>query len=245
MSGKGWLTTELVHVSGFEQKGEELWVQVNGWQSLELTLAAPWNPRLPRVQRYESAFASMKALPEGGGLLGGLGGRFTPRGEVRTGTLTLCQRTGFTDCAPETKAFGDQAAEIAACFAGADHERQHVIFEGASRCELEDLDDASGPGGKREACLCAAVTKSAGASASRGRSRLIVEHEAKDIAGKPRPEIRVVEASTNLHSDADWHSSGQKGQPPVYRLTVDNVDSVAPALARCALPAGSLVVAQV
>ena len=245
VSGKGWLTTELVHVSGFKEKGEELWVQVNGWQSLELTLAAPWNSKLPRVERYESAFTSLKALPEGGGLLGGLGGRFMPRGEVKAGTLTLCQRAGFTDCAPETKAFSDKAAEMAACFAGADHERRHVLFEGASRCELEDLDDASGPAGKREACLCAAVAKSAGASATRGRSRLIVEHEAKDLAGKSRPEIRVVEASTNLHSEADWHSSDKKGQTPVHQLTVDNVDSVAPALARCALPAGSLVLAEV
>lgn len=245
VSGKGWLTTELVHVSGFKEKGEELWVHVNGWQSPELTLAAPWNPKLPRLERYESAFTSLKALPAGGGVLGGLGGRFMPRGEVKAGTLTLCQRAGFTDCAPETKAFSDKAAELAACFAGVDHERRHVIFEGPSRCELEGLDDPSEPGGKREACLCAAVTKSAGASASRGRSRLIVEHEAKELAGKPRPEVRVVEASTNLHSEASWHSSDKKGQPPVYRLEVDNVDSVAPALARCALPTGSLVVAEV
>lgn len=243
--GKGWLTTELVHVSGFEDKGEELWVQVNGWQSPELTLTAPWNPRLPRVERYESAFTSLRALPAGGGLLGGLGGRFTPRGEVRAGTLTLCQRVGFTDCAAETKAFSDQAAEMVACFAGVDHERQRVLFEGASRCELEDLDDTSGPAGKREACLCAAVAKSAGASATRGRSRLIIEHEAEDLAGKSRPEIRVVEASTNLDVDADWHSPDKEGQAPVRRLTVDNVDSVAPALARCALPAGSLILAEV
>ncbi len=245
VSGKGWLTTELVHVSGFKEKGEELWVQVHGWQSLQLTLAAPWNPKLPRPERYEGAFSALKALPAGGGLLGGLGGRFMPRGEVKAGTLTLCQRAGFTDCAPGTKAFGDKAAEMAACFAGADHERRHVIFEGASRCELEDLDDTGGTGGKREACLCAAVAKSAGASATRGRSRLIVEHEAKELTGKPRPEIRVVQASTNLHSETDWRSSDRKDQPPVYRLEVDNVDSSAPALTRCALPAGSLVVADV
>lgn len=245
VSGKGWLTTELVHVSGFKEQKDELWVQINDWKAPVLTLAAPWDPKLARVQRYDAAFASLRVLPDYAAGLGGLGGRFVAQGEVKVGTLTLCQRSGFTNCAPGTQAFADRAAEMAACFAGADVASQRVIFEGASRCELEGLDDTTGPDGKREACLCAALGKSAGASASKGRSRLVISHEATDLTGKPRPELRVVDATTNLHSDADWYSSERKAAVPVYRLSVDNVDAPSPALARCALPAGSVVVAKV
>jgi len=58
-----------------------------------------------------------------------------------------------------------------------------------------------------------------------------------------------VEASTNLHAQDDWHSmrheeGGKKRYTSVRRLVVDNLDASAPALARCSLPAGSLLVAE-
>jgi hypothetical protein len=248
-SGNGWLTTSLMHVLGFKDQPEQLWVELSDWQGPKQTLAAPWDPKLDRVARYQRAMSVLAPLP-GAGALGGLAGTFTPKGEVTVGELTLCQRHGFRDCVPETKLFTDRAQELAACFTGVDEERRMLIFDGAKRCEIEDLNDTTGLDGKREACLCAAFAKSAGATASKGRWRLALHYEAKDIVGKPRPEIRAVEASTNLHAEDDWHSmrheeAGKSRYTSVRRLVVDNLDAARPALARCALPAGSLIMADV
>ena len=249
VSGQGWLTTDVIHVSGFKTEPERLWVQLSDWQTVKHTLTGGWDPKLERVQRYEQAVAALVPLPEGGGLLGGLGGRFVPRGEVTVGALTLCQRHGFHDCQPATKAFTDRASELSACFAGADDERVKLLFEGSARCELENLDDVKGAAGRREACLCAALSKSAGVTATQGRSQLVLHYEAKELVGKARPELRVVDASSNLHASDDWHTverkvDGKSNYSSVRRLQVDNLDALAPSLARCGLAAGSLVVAE-
>lgn len=244
---QGWLTTSLLHVSGFRDKPEELWVDLSNGRGPERTFGSLWDRKLARVARYQHAFASLALLP-GAGLLGGLSGTFTPKGEVTVGELSLCQRHGFADCVPETKSLTDRAAELTACFAGVDEERRDVLFEG-KRCELENLDDLGGSDGKREACVCAALGQSAGVNASAGRWRLSLHYEAKDLVGKARPELRVLESSTNLHAEDDFHSltrqeNGKTVHSSVRRLTVDNLDQVRPALARCALGPASLLVAE-
>jgi hypothetical protein len=53
-SGHGWLTTALVHVSGFKNQPEALWVQLSDWQSVQTTLRG--RGAQPALARYERAF---------------------------------------------------------------------------------------------------------------------------------------------------------------------------------------------
>mgnify|MGYP000647399098 CR=1 FL=1 len=66
-----------------------------------------------------------------------------------------------------------------------------------------------------------------------------IAFDAPDLVGKPRPTVRVVEATTNLGSDRSW-THGEGGIPAVYRLSVDGEEHLAGALARCAPPPGTV-----
>lgn len=251
--GKGWLTTDIVHVAGLAGgKGEALWVQLfEGERAAVTTFEAPWNPALGRVDRYRAAFAGL-VRAEGGGLLGGLSGTGSGKDALREGPVTVCEHR-FLSCDPGSIDWKDRAGDLAACFAGEDDVARDVLVQGdagAPRCEIENLDSTDGREGAREACLCRALVASAGMGRRPGRRTVRVHYEAPDLADKPRPELRVIEASTNLHATDDWRTTwrmrdGKKQYDSVRRLAVDNLDALAAPLARCAVPAGSVVVADI
>jgi hypothetical protein len=79
-----------------------------------------------------------------------------------------------------------------------------------------------------------------------------VKHEPADLVGKPRPELRVVDASVNLVGELDFHNlpatpSADPKKPAasktVRRFAVENLDALAAPLARCAAPAGTVALA--
>jgi hypothetical protein len=99
-----------------------------------------------------------------------------------------------------------------------------------------------------EACLCGALSSPPGPARARALATRPA-FEAKDLLGKPRPEVRVVDASSNLHAEDDWHSlqredKGKKTYSSVRRLTVDNVDALRPALTRCGIAGDTTLVAE-
>ncbi|MDI3285638.1 hypothetical protein [Polyangium sp. 15x6] len=251
---EGWLTTDVIHVAGIAGgKGEELWINIlPRTGGPDVTFQAPWDPKLGIVDRYRTAFASLVRDDGAAGLVGGLGtlGWARDTSVLREGPLTICENRNFGQCEPGTIDWKDRAVSLAACFANDDDVTRDFLVQGDAGgryCEMENLDFRDGREGAREACVCQALVGSAAISKRPGRRTIRVRYEAPDLAGKPRPEIRVIEASTNLHVEDDWHSmeqvvDGKKRYSSVKRLVVDNVDSLQAPLARCAAPAGSLVV---
>jgi len=248
---QGWLATTLLHVASMEGKPEELWVQTVGWGGAEqATWAAPWNSKLDVVDRYRVAFFALTRYEDGGGIIGDLLSG-SDKGALREGPVTVCETKDWDACEASSSAWKDSAGGLAACFAGEDDVTTEVLVRSdgpAPRCEIAYLDAAEGRAGQREACLCGALTASSAFRTRPGRRTVRVRFEAPDLAGKPRPELRVLESTTNLDAEEDWHlpRRGGKGDAPsVHRLVVDNLDALAAPLARCAAPADRLVVADV
>lgn len=250
---QGWLSTDMLHVAGLKGQREELWVQIVGaFNAEQATFTAPWDPTLDLADRYRTSFAAL-ARNDDVDVFGGLGASGSEQGALREGSITLCETKPFGACDEGSAAWKDKAGEIAACFAGEDEGRTEVLIQGDStpaRCELAGLDALDGREGKREACLCRALTASSAMRAKAGRRAVRVRFEATDLAGKPRPELRVVESSTNLGTETDWHSikterEGKTEQHTVQRLVVDHLDGLAAPLTRCAVPAGSVLVADI
>ncbi|WP_437930245.1 hypothetical protein WMF37_13765 [Sorangium sp. So ce291] len=246
----GWRWTEILRVGGLPgSSGEQLWVElVGGGNTAMVTFGGALDPTAAPLARYLKAFAALERKPDGGALLGGLAGG-GGAGAVTEGAVTLCEQVPFSACRPETSSWRDRAAALAACYAGEDAAADALLIDApAARCEIADLDDVEGPRGKREACLCAAVRSSAGLQAAGGRRVLRVDYAAPEIAGRPRPELRVVDATTNLHAAEEWHATRSadvsRVSRSVHRLGIDNLDALAPALARCEAAPGGLVVAQ-
>ena len=250
---EGWLTTDVMHVFGTPNSPEQLWVSVagSGPRAPDITFKSLWKREPSRMDRYRAAFASLVRQPDSASadlLLGALAGRASRKNHVTVGGLTLCESKLFGACTPETKALSDVAPQLTRCFSGADDDARELLFEGKARCELAGVDDPSGPDGKLEACLCNALGGSAGVRGRSDRRLLDVHYEAPDIQGKPRPELRVVEASHNIFADSDWRSLRHEDHDKttytsVRRLVVDNLDGLQAPLARCALAPGSVVVA--
>ena len=247
--GEGWLTTELVDVSSAEG-ASELWVRLFAADDSEVALfTAPWSEALEPAARYRAAFAALVPA-EGASLLGGLMAEGDDTAALRDGPVTLCEEPSVEGCAAHSAAWKDRVAELRACFAGDDAGETTLLVEAgtAPRCESVDLDDPSGPGGAREACLCRALTTSA-AFAATSRSHLRVAFEASDLAGKPRPELFVIDATTNLDSESAWHrrpgGPGGNEERAVHRLEVDALDALAAPLARCAPPPDGTLVAEI
>jgi hypothetical protein len=72
--------------------------------------------------------------------------------------------------------------------------------------------------------------------------------EASDLKGKPRPELRVLETSTNLDARDEWHTlrgvkEGKPTSTSVRRLSIQDLDAAQAPLARCAVPRGAVVIA--
>ena len=253
-SARGWLTTEVLHVFGTEGKPEELWVQVLGAHHLDaVTWTAPWDARFDVLDRYRASFAALARQQDGGGLIGGLAASGSGQGALREGPVTVCETKRFGACDAVSAAWKDRAGELAACFGGEDEVAITALVQGdraPARCEIAGLDAAAGREGEREACLCRALTASSGLRAGAGRRTVRVRFEAADLAGRLRPGLSVIEASGNLHGEADWRSirserEGKTAYRSSQRLVVDHLDALAAPLARCAVPAGSTVVADV
>lgn len=248
----GFAYTNLLHVSGARGSSEELWVEIVRWNGPEMTFTSVWEPKLDLYARYERAIGTLKLSPDAGGLLGGLAARGNRVNAAVKGPVTVCEEVSFGACSKESERWIDRADDVAACYAGEDAVESEVLLEGGaptSRCELTNVDDLEGKDGKREACLCKALTASAALRDKARRWVLRVIYEATDLAGKARPEVRVVDATTNMHVEDDWHAverlvEGKVVSAPVYRLAVDNVDGFAAPLARCAAPPGAVVVAE-
>lgn len=247
----GWLTTAVLHVSGSRGRGEELWVRITGWHNADLmTWLAPWDPKLDLMNRYRAAIAALTPHEDALGL-GGLGVAGSDKGALQEGPITVCEARHFGACDATSSAWKDKAGELGACFANEDDAEAEVLIQGdapPALCEMIDLNETEGPLAQREACLCRVLTGSSGMSAKPGRRAVRVRFEAPELAQKPRPELRVIEASTNLSSDADYHSirterDGKTHYEPMYRLVTDNIDALAAPLARCAMPGGQIVVA--
>jgi hypothetical protein len=245
---ENWRFTTITHVLGGRDTPEELWVEVRDRARTDLVLSALWNPKLPQVERYRSAFAAMAPKPGMAGILGGLGISGRRRDSVQAGELNLCETRDYFACSKNTAKLADVAPQMSTCFAGSDVANASLVLEGAG-CEISGLDDIEGPEGQRERCLCKAVRSSSGFAPTSGRRRIMLSYEAADLAGKPRPELRIVETSTNMRPQVDWHpvTSNQDGKvtrTSVRRLAVDNVDALAAPLSRCAAPPKSLAVVE-
>lgn len=235
---EGWSRTSVFDVSAFEGRQAELWVVVNGFEVHE-TFTAPWSADLDPIRRYEAAFASLRR-DDAAGLLGGLGSR--PKYAAGSDGVSFCEGDSF-ECAPESKSWVDQSSAIARCFEGSDESSMKLLLDASTtpaRCEAANLDDVGGARGKREACLCDAARASSAIGRTPKRRRLAVAFQAPDISGKPRPTVRVVEATTNVFSDSEWTSVD--GGRSVRRLAIDGDDGIAPAITRCAAAPGSLLV---
>lgn len=249
---QGWLTTKLLDVGGFKNSSDELWVELyEGPSNILATWTAPSNRRLGLMDRYKASFAAL-VLNEDAAVLGGLGVRGSYEGALEEGTITVCEKKDFGACDPISKVWKDKAGELSGCFAGEDATVTEVLLEGgaAARCEIVDLHVNDGRSGAREACLCRSLMASSGLSAKAGRRVIRVRFEAADLAGKARPEMRVVESSTNLDSEVDYHSirterEGKASYFSLRRLVVDNVDALADPLARCAGAEGRSVMAEI
>ncbi|MEZ4220395.1 MAG: hypothetical protein R3B13_05645 [Polyangiaceae bacterium] len=243
---KGWRWSEVMFVHGPKQRGSELWVQLNRYGTSE-SFAAPWDSKADRMQAYGASFASLRKLSPDAGVLGGLGSSAGPQGEQTAGALKICEKESFFKCRKESQAWLDVSKELTACFTGVDEGSETALVDG-SRCELPEARTASTVRGKREACLCAALVKSAGVSVRSGRRKVNVSYEAPDIAGRPRPRLRVIDVE-GLFAEADWDSvkyqdGGKTRYRSEQRLVVDNLDALSAPLARCKVKAGTQLTAE-
>ena len=250
---EGWMTTDVMHVGLGRDPGEVLWVRLlSRGSDPDVTFEGPWNPRLGPVDRYRAAFAAL-VRKEDAGAIGGLMARGSEQNALRDGAITICEDKPFGACDPGSIDWKDSISALGACFSGEDEVSRALLVQGdggARYCEIENLDAREGREAAREGCLCKALVGSAALGKRPGRRTIRVRYEAPELAGKVRPEIRVIEATTNLHVEEDWHSmervvQGKKQYDPIRRLVVDNVDAIAAPLARCVAPAGSVIVADV
>jgi len=249
---KGWQFTRILHVAGLEKgPGEELWVEIVDGLSTVATLQGPWNSRVPRVDAYRGAFPAL-VKNDGAGMLGGLAASGDYADALRDGPVTVCEQKFFGACEKSSVDWQDRIGSVAACFTGVDEATHDLLVQGdvGPYCEIENLDYPDGREAKVEACLCKTLGTSSAMVKRPGRRSLRVHYEAPDLQGRPRPELRVVETTTNLESEDDWHSmstmvAGKKEYHSIRRLTVDNLDALAAPLSRCSVPANNLVIADV
>jgi hypothetical protein len=247
---EGWATTDVLHVAGRAPAQGELWVTVGSLAAGGPTFAAPWDERLARVDGYRAAFAALARQDGEAGLLGGLGASTSYAGSLREGPITICEARPLSTCDPGTSGWKDAAGALAACFAGQDEGVVELLLQGgpAPRCEVADLDQRDGPEAAREACLCRALGASAALRARPERRGVHVAFEAPDLAGRPRPELRVVDATANLPAElATSYEQAERGgrveQRSVQRLVVDALDALAAPLARCEATPGAVALA--
>ncbi|MFO0553710.1 MAG: hypothetical protein U0271_35330 [Polyangiaceae bacterium] len=236
-SQEGWAPTDLATVVRENTTNEELWLHI-GFPST-VAFAAPWDRKSPLMDRYKSAIQNLERRDAPIGLLGILGGR-PNRKAPTSGAVSICESSGFMECAAESAAWLDRATELSACVADVDDQTFDVLVE-SGRCELVGLDDVGGALGKREACICNALKSSARAAKLKARAKLELRVEATDLAGKPRPDVTVVDVTSNLDSDLGWTGAlASRGGEARHVLTLDNLESLEAALSRCELKSTAL-----
>ncbi len=219
----GWASTDVTVVYGGDDNKPDLWVMVRGMGAQE-TLVGPWSKETPRVDRYREAFKGLVRRDELADMLGGLGMSAKRANRFSGKQLTICEHEDFK-CAPQSAAWADRVEQLEQCYAGEDVASDTFLIESASRCERVDQHTTEGPLAKREQCVCKALSTSAGMNATSGRRRLRLGYEAADLKGNVRPAVRLIEVSSNLRASIRRSTKSH--------LTVDNVDSLANALARC------------
>ncbi|WP_218920253.1 hypothetical protein [Chondromyces crocatus] len=257
----GWITTEVTVIHGIAdmdresdpRPDEEVWIRLLGAKGHvpNAFWAGRLNVALPLPDRYRAAFATLERKDEELALLGMLSARDRETGALREGSLRLCEPTGFGGCEPATAAWRDRLPELPICFSGQDDVVTEVLVSGDGpmpRCERTGLDAPEGTAGQQEACICRALSASSAMRVRPGRRIVALHHEARDLVGKPRPRLRVVEADDNLFSQTAWDSNrtiqGGKGTSHAVRhLEVAGLDALAAPLARCAAPPGSVFIA--
>jgi len=249
---RGWQFTRMLHVSGLEKgPGEELWVEIVNGLSTVTTLHGPWNSNVPRIDAYRGAFAAF-VKNDALGLLGGLGASGNYENALRDGAVTVCETKFFGSCEKSSVDWQDRVGAVAACFSGVDESTRDLLVQGdvGPYCEMENLDYPDGRDARLEACLCKTLGTSSAMAKRPGRRTIRVHYEAPDLQGKPRPEVRVVETTTNMDSEDAWHSmqstvDGKKQYHSIRRLVVDNLDALAAPLSRCAIPRGTVSIADI
>lgn len=249
---KGWEHTRIMHVGGIgPDQGEQLWVQVVEGIATVGTFIGPWNAKVPRIDAYRGAFAAL-VRNDNAGVLGGLGASGSDIGAAREGGVTVCEAKFFGACDASSIDWQDKAGALATCFAGVDDTTRELLIQGdvGPYCEMENLDYPDGREAKLEACLCKILGTSTAMVKRPGRRTIRVRYESPDLAGKTRPEVRVIETSTNIEARDDWHSvvtmvAGKKQYNSVRRLEIDNIDVLADPLSRCVVPAGTMLLADV
>ncbi|MFW5740172.1 MAG: hypothetical protein ACOC1F_07385 [Myxococcota bacterium] len=243
----GWLHTDLLHVLGVESSPEAYWVRLVGWgHQVEATFTAPV-PRIDDVhERYAAAFAALVPNPEAGALLDGLGVAATDERAAKDLGVSVCQRPNppvFGGCAEASKQWKPAMPALAKCFAGIDEASVRLLLDvqaDATRCESTNVHATLPPRAQREACLCAGLLPST-TGVEPGRYGLDIRYLSPDLEGKPRPALRLIEASPNLHAAVDWHRP--TGGNAVHRLVVGNLDALAAPLSRCTVPAARTIMA--
>ncbi|NUP09434.1 MAG: hypothetical protein HOW73_25555 [Polyangiaceae bacterium] len=226
----GWLATQLkvAHVlRGKDELIRELNVSARASWAKPFHWMAPWPSNLSTAASYEQAIVALKPDPHGQEMmLAALNGR--PRNNVRFGTVSLCESPA-ADCASETKQWSDAASEMEACFAGADEVGLTLLVQGGSspRCEIVNDHEAT----PEESCLCKAALASKRMASLAKRTRLDIDFEAKDIAGKERPLLSIIDVTANVRTEEDWEPARDGARK---RLIVEGLDALAAPLARCA-----------
>lgn len=250
---KGFQTTHIMHVSGLPKEGmnEQLWVEIIDGSTTLTTFQGPWNSKLPRVDAYRGAFAAF-IKNDSAGALGGLAASGSYDDAARQGPVTICETKFFGACDKSSIDWQDRISSLASCFSGTDEVTRDLLVQGDGgiHCEMENLDDPGGTDVKLEACLCTNLGTSIAMTKRSGRRTIRVHYEAPDLHDKPRPELRTVETTTNIDSQDDWHSmttivNGKKEYHSIRRLTVENLDGLAAPLARCAVPAKTVILADI
>lgn len=238
----GYLSVTTTVVSSIDgKKGAELWVEAQHRHGDSFTWKGPWDYKLSLLERYDTAFAKLER-DDAGGVLGILGSASSRVQDASHG-VSFCESGPF-QCSPETSAWTDISAPMAECFGGRASSRIGLLLEpgAAPRCEIDDLDSPSETSAALETCVCKAVTGSARMKRLPKRTSLDIEYEAKEIAGKPRPFLAVVDATSNLRTDEE--SFAESSTVRRTSLSLDGLKDIAPALARCA-PAKQTVLVEV
>ncbi len=248
----GWLTTNTgVLYPSAESRQEEIEVDlVDRTGPHAVSFSAPWPATGDAMGRYRAGIAALQRLPETRGMLGMIGA-LGMSGEATAGAVRFCEHGSMGACSAESAQWKDSAPAIAACWKDdgeADARFLVGVSNDAPKCEIANLDDAGGVRGKREACVCKALLGSNAAKRGGERRGLTVKFLAPELEGKAKPEMRVVEVSSNLTSETDYQMmSGEKDAREtrsIHRLIAGDLDVVGARLAACGLTPSSTVIAE-
>lgn len=229
---RGYLSVTSTVVSAIDDHLPELWIEAKHRFGDGFSWRGPWDYKLPLLERYDLAFSKLEPN-DSSAVLGMLGGNGSSTVRDANHGVSFCE-SGPLQCSAETSAWLDSAQPLSTCFGDRATSRIGLLLEAspAPHCELDDVDNPSEPTAALERCVCSAVMASGRMKSLTRRVSLDIGYEAKEIAGKPRPLLAVVDADTNLRTYEE--SFGESASGWRTRLSLDGLKDIAPALARCA-----------